>query len=122
MEFKERVKAFCRYKGIPVSAFEKECGLSNGYLGNLKNGINITKLDNILKRFPEINKDWFVYGNGEMLVKNNDEHDKVSGQAPNYNKPETNIEGSSSMIEIIKSQQNTIERLTKIIDNMIQSK
>ena len=31
MTLKERIQAYCQYKGISVSQFERQAGLSNGY-------------------------------------------------------------------------------------------
>lgn len=64
---KERVRVFCLYKKIPVSKFESECGLSNAYISSMRKGFGSDKLNNVLKRFPELNRDWLLYGEGEML-------------------------------------------------------
>jgi SOS-response transcriptional repressor LexA len=64
---KERVKVFCLYKHIPVSKFESECGLSNAYISSMRKSFGTEKLDNVLKAFPELNREWLLYGEGEML-------------------------------------------------------
>lgn len=47
--------------------FEAETGLSRGYLSKLKNEPSPSKILSIVSRFPELNKDWLLTGEGEML-------------------------------------------------------
>lgn len=65
---KERLLEFIGYKGMPVSQFEKLCGMSNAYIKNMSKGIGVEKLECILNKFPELNKQWLLYGEGEMLI------------------------------------------------------
>lgn len=65
---KQRVMEFIRYKRIPIAKFENLCGLSCGYIRNMRKGFGVEKLNNITKMFPELNPMWLLYGDGEMLV------------------------------------------------------
>lgn len=65
---KERLLSFIKYKGMSNLAFEKQCGLSNGYLRNFKGNLGNDKLANILTAFPELSKEWLLYGEGSMLL------------------------------------------------------
>lgn len=69
MEMKERLLEFVRYTGMPVYQFEKLCGLSNAYIKNMSKGIGADKLEHILNKFPELSKQWLLYGEGSMLVE-----------------------------------------------------
>lgn len=65
-----RIKKYIDYKGISVSAFEKSIGMSNASFGkSLKNGGSIggDKLEIILSVYPDINAEWLLTGDGEML-------------------------------------------------------
>lgn len=64
---KQRLMEFIYSKGISQSRFERLCGMSNGYINNLKKSLGAEKLQNILKAFPELNTEWLLYGEGEML-------------------------------------------------------
>lgn len=64
---KQRLMEFIYFKGISQSRFERLCGMSNGYINNLKKSLGAEKLQNILKAFPELNTEWILYGEGEML-------------------------------------------------------
>lgn len=35
----ERVKSICKDRKIPISKLEKDCGFSNGYIGQLRKGV-----------------------------------------------------------------------------------
>lgn len=68
MKVKERLLQFIKYKKLSNLAFEKACGLSNGYIRNFKGNLGEEKLTNILTAFPELNRPWLLYGDGSMLV------------------------------------------------------
>ena len=65
---KERTLEFIKYKGISVKEFEIRCGLSNGYVSSMRKGFGTDKLSNVLSAFPELNREWLLYGEGEMLL------------------------------------------------------
>lgn len=69
MGVKERIYLFIESLNMPVSRFEKKSGLSNGYVKNFKGGLGIEKLEGILKAFPELNREWLLNGNGQMLAE-----------------------------------------------------
>lgn len=64
---KDRLISFIKSLGIGQAKFEKNCNLSNGYVNSTKGNISIQKLDSILQTYPELNRDWLLYGEGEML-------------------------------------------------------
>ena len=67
MNVKERLKKFIVSKGLGQKAFEIECGLSNGYVNNIRRSVTIEKARQILERYPELNISWLMTGEGEML-------------------------------------------------------
>ena len=67
MRVKDRVKVFVEYKKMTISKFEEMCGLSNGYIAAMRKGFGAEKLNNVLKVFPELNREWLLYGEGTML-------------------------------------------------------
>lgn len=73
-----RIKEFLLYKGIGQSKFEKNCGLSNGYVNNIKNGIGSAILEKILTTYPELSRTWLVTGEGEMLVSSPVHHNTIT--------------------------------------------
>ncbi len=69
MSVKERIKLFLEYKGMSQSAFEKRCGLSNGYVNNFRKSISDDILQKVVLTFPELNPVWLRMGEGKMLLK-----------------------------------------------------
>lgn len=69
---KTRTLEFIHYKGLKMKAFEEKCGLSSGYVTSMRNGFGPDKLNNVLNAFPELNRDWLLYGEGSMLRSDGD--------------------------------------------------
>lgn len=74
---KQRLMQFLKYKKLSQGKFERACNLSNGYINNFKNSIGAEKLQNIFSTFPELNKDWLLSGEGEMLVSETPTEEKI---------------------------------------------
>lgn len=64
---KQRLIKFLKYKRISKSEFEKQCGMANGYVNSINKGFGSEKLKSITLNFPDLNRDWLLYGEGEML-------------------------------------------------------
>lgn len=64
---KERTLYFIKYKGLTMKEFESLADLSTGYVTSMRKSFGEQKLSNVLKAFPELNRDWLLYGEGEML-------------------------------------------------------
>ena len=66
----ERLYKYIDYKGNKPTRFEKELGLSNGYLGTqLKRNADLGEsvLNKIIDYCLDINPEWLLTGKGEML-------------------------------------------------------
>ena len=66
MTIRERIIFFCNAVGITKAEFERRAGLSNGYINSVKRGVG-SKLDPILSAFPDLNKNWLLFEEGDML-------------------------------------------------------
>ena len=64
---KERLIRFIKFKHLSRCEFERMCDLSNGYITNLKKTPGGIKLQKILESFPELNQNWLLFGEGEMI-------------------------------------------------------
>ena len=118
MTTKDRTLRFVAYKGLSIKKFEEMCGLSNGYLNSMKSGYGNAKLMQVLAAFPELNRDWLVYGEGEMIRDLDD----------NSIKETTALTQPTPVCEVIPAQEGSlvaelraqIERLESKIDNLNQ--
>ena len=68
MTISDRIRHFADNQGITVKSFENAAGLSNGYVNGIRKGIGSEKLADILRAFPELNRNWLLFGEGEMLT------------------------------------------------------
>jgi len=63
---KTRITQYLNYKGISKYKFYKETGITRGILDQ-KNGISEENTARFIAYFPEVNIEWLITGNGEML-------------------------------------------------------
>lgn len=64
---KSRTLAFIAKKGLKMKEFEDMAQLSTGYVTSMRKGYGSDKLNNVLSAFPDLNRDWLLYGEGSML-------------------------------------------------------
>ena len=116
MTTKERTLRFIASKGLSVKKFEELCGLSNGYLNSMKSGYGNNKLLQVLRVFPELNRDWLVYGEGEMLVQSREM------QSTSSLPTESEVRGEVIMQEsiLVAELRSQIEMLQAKVDNLNQ--
>lgn len=85
---KERIIRFINYKGITIQAFELKAGLSNGAVSKMGDGTRRRTLEKISNSYPELNINWLLTGEGEML--------KNSNAGVNINQGDGNIIGQGN--------------------------
>lgn len=66
---KERIIIFIKNSSLTQRGFEQAAGLSNGYLKSLRKSPTVDKMQSIIHAFPQLNQDWLLTGEGEMLNK-----------------------------------------------------
>jgi len=106
----KRIKHYLDYKDIRISTFEKSTGLSNGsFGGQLKKNrsIGTDKLENIVRKYTDLNANWVLTGEGEML--------KASPSEGATNEQHPYEQTIKSLNEVIAAQQKTIETLEKLV-------
>ena len=104
---KDRTIEFVKYKGITMKSFEIKCGLSTGYVTSMRKGFGLDKLNNVLTAFPELNRDWLLYGEGEMI--------KSVNSSPTLDKA---IDEIAEQRKLVAKSQEQIDRLLAIIEKM----
>ena len=67
MTLKDRLKEYCEMKNMAISRFEQSAGISNGYFNNVKKRPSSITIEKIIRTFPDLNTDWLLTGEGEML-------------------------------------------------------
>ncbi|MFZ4707790.1 MAG: hypothetical protein ACOYMF_17440 [Bacteroidales bacterium] len=72
MKIIERVFQYLEYKCVKPTRFEKNIGLSNGYLGvQLKRSADLGEgvINKIIENCLDLSAIWLITGKGEMLIK-----------------------------------------------------
>ena len=67
--FKERLQEFLKTEGVSKSEFARIIGVSAAYVGSMRKSMPTEKLKRIFEHFPSLNRDWLMYGEGEMYVE-----------------------------------------------------
>lgn len=63
---KERLQEFLREEGISASEFAQKMNLSPSYLASMRKSMPEEKIERLCELYPQINRDWLQYGEGEM--------------------------------------------------------
>lgn len=116
---KDRIIKFIRYRGLRVKQFENICGLSNGYINSMRKGFGREKLETVLSMFPELNRDWIVYGEGDMIKPNTQSSTIISGTG-NINNNSINSPIENSVFHCCNEEHASaeIEKLKKQVDEL----
>lgn len=121
---KERIMIFINAIGTNPSAFQIKAGLSNGYLNQLRNCPSPSKIEDIIKAFPELNKTWLLTGEGEMLNGTVIGDGNIRGDNNNWTNVNTDsallraIEAIGEQQKITAKSQEQIDRLLGLIEKM----
>lgn len=106
----DRIRQIIDYKQISVRKFCIEIGVSNGFLDKVKD-VGVEKVAKILYTYPEINPEWLVTGNGEMIKQQS---------SPKLPIDTSRIDELNEMIEmqrkLIKNLEAEVKRLEKELE------
>lgn len=117
---------FIEYKGISKYRFYQKTGITRGILDQ-DNGMSEENTARFLAYFPEVSPEWLLTGRGDMLRQT--KSDTQTGDINNSNIIGSNVNGSgisinatpTELLDVIKKQQEHIDKLLNIIDNKSSS-
>lgn len=124
---KERLVAYLKYKGVNKSEFGRAIGVSNAYITSIRKSIQPDKVQKISSHFPDLNMNWLMTGEGEMLkatvnqTANGDNNTQVAGNANHINSQATIEKALAEISEqrkLVSKSQEQIDRLLSIIEKM----
>lgn len=126
MRLIDRIFAYLENKRISPYAFERECGIANGYLQKQKKGkgtIGSEILEKISEKHKELSLSWLITGKGKML----EDHDYVrtepaslSETAPEYVSSEATIRNLREKISILEKSLADKEKIITLLENRTQ--
>lgn len=116
----DRLHRYLNYKGLSAYAFEKSCGLSNGYLGKQTKGkgtIGSDILEKIYCQYLDLSLIWLITGEGKMI----EEHSKFELQedAAQYVTKDDLVKELNKRIQLLEE---AVEDKKRIIELMNQRK
>jgi len=120
MSVKERLERYIDFKGIKKSDFCKEINVSGAFISSMRVSIQPDKLKSIALKYPDLNTEWLLTGNGEMLKSGNintvtgNGNTSVAGDGNQITT--TNI---SEMIELQKGYQDMLKTSQAQITSLI---
>ena len=65
---RDRIRLYIAYLGVTVSAFERTCGVSHGFVRNIRRAPSPSACSQIALAYPDLNLDWILTGRGGMLL------------------------------------------------------
>lgn len=75
---KNRLIQFLRYKGMSHSELSRRLGVSPTYVGAMRKSLPEEKVKRLCEIFPDLNRDWLIYGEGEMIKTVNENEGAAS--------------------------------------------
>lgn len=108
---KNRLDIFLASLKISGQEFERKINASSGWFCRINDSLSSTKKEAIARTFPNLNMNWLLLGEGEMLQNN-------SNNPQNFGVNDNNvydIDLIKLQAETIAKQQDTIANLTEII-------
>ncbi len=115
---KGRLKHFIRVNGLTIKEFEKTCGLCPGYVAAMRKGFGPEKLKNVLSIFPNLNRDWLLYGEGEMFKSSGDDLQSVEQNNIHGNNNNTATSVDNVLLKEIAAHRRQVDELIAIIRDM----
>ncbi len=87
----ERIQQLINDKKLSATQFSDEIGIQRSSLSHVLSGRNKPSLDFMLKiktRFPDVNLDWLLLGEGQMYKEKKDTEDRIIDLAGEVNNEE----------------------------------
>ena len=123
MTMKDRLMQFINYKDISVQAFETNVNLSNGAVSKMGDGTRRSTIDKISNFYPDLNTNWLLTGEGDMLkpIQSVGDISNSSVSCVNVNGREIHInpDAYNTLLKIVESNQRTTEKFQEQIDRLI---
>jgi transcriptional regulator with XRE-family HTH domain len=110
---KDRIIALMRHMGMSQKNFAEEICISPGTLSSIfsgRNNASLNTLNNIHERFPEVNMDWLLNGNGEMFVSGSQvslSAETIDGGSPTTSSPVSGLPIQPNFMDQLSSPQQT---------------
>ncbi len=115
---KSRLVEFISAKGMSIRRFELECGLPNAYVSNLRNNITARRLDTITAKFPDLNLQWLMTGEGVMSRTEPEDHAGEADAGLEKRLGDMNLQMIRMLREFVEREKRIAESYRESIDRL----
>lgn len=77
---KGRLLTYLKHKRITQAEFCKAVGVASTYINVIRKSIPSDKVNRIVSLYPDLNRDWLLYGEGEMLTADRTDPEGTASQ------------------------------------------
>lgn len=84
---KGRLLAFIKHEHLTQSEFARRLGVAPAYIGAMRKSLPEEKVLRLCSLFPNLNRDWLLYGEGEMLLSKEKEEKANLQEIERYEVP-----------------------------------
>ena len=116
---KEKLEQILKFSMLDKAKLGRKIGVENQELYQIANGkqseFSRSTMVKLVKIFPEISPYWLITGEGSMLSGSIEHHNAV---ATHHSRAVVNHTENADRDEVLKSQQQTIDRLSRIIEQL----
>lgn len=116
----ERLKGFIAHLDLSVLAFENKCGMAQGTVNKMTDKSRQRTLEKIRKTYPQLNMEWLLTGEGEMLVPG--AVSALSGCSAPPTDLGKALDEIAAQRRLLEKSQEQIDRLISIIERMNERK
>lgn len=109
----ERLQLLLQTKNLSASQLADETGIQRSIMSHVMNGRNKASLDfilRVLKKYPDINPDWLLFGKGPMIRDNNlfdqDQSDELEEVKKQNQQLKKQVDQLNEMIYHLKAEKN----------------
>ena len=94
---KHRLLQLLKTKRLTQTEFTKRLGVTPTYIGAMRKGMPKERLKLVFEMFPDLNRDWLLYGEGEMLIP---EEEKTPDLRKGYVVPMLPVEAYAGNLQL----------------------
>lgn len=123
MGIKDRLERYIAYKRLSKRRFQASIGVSSSYIQGMTQNMSADVLHKISTTYPDLNTDWLLTGEGDMLKPQQSVGDitnsTVSGVNVSGNGIQINPNAYETLLKIVENYQASTNKFQEQIEKLI---